>query len=96
MYVVAILPMKDADVDRTARPAHEAYMAELRAAGKIWVMGRFRDGLGGMAILEVASLAEARCLMEADPFITSGARTLVLYPWDPVLPVAAIGSPHDA
>jgi hypothetical protein len=90
MYVVAILPMRDTELDRIHRPAHEAYMAELRAARKIWAMGRFPDDLGGMAILQVGSLAEARELAEKDPFITSGARSLTLYPWTPVPPVAAI------
>lgn len=90
MFVVAILPMEDIEADRIQRPAHEAYMATLRAAGKIWAMGRFRDGLGGMAILDVASPAEARRLMEADPFMTSGARSLTLYSWDPSFPVAAL------
>jgi uncharacterized protein YciI len=92
MYVVAILPMLDLAADRRDRPAHEAYMKDLRDAGKIWAMGRFAGDLGGMAILEVASLEEARALMSADPFIVGGARTLTLYPWSPSAPVAAIES----
>ncbi len=98
MYVVAILPMQDAAADRRERPSHEAYMAELRERGKIWAMGRFAQDLGGMAILDVASLDEARTLMAADPFIQSGARSLTLYPWTPSGPVAAItdmGSPGE-
>lgn len=93
MYVVAILPMKDVERDRIERSAHAEFMAGLRSRGKVWAMGRFSDDLGGMAILEVASVEEGRSLMAADPFVTSGARSLEVYPWEPVLPIGPIESP---
>jgi len=91
MYVVAIEPMQDPERSRIERQAHVAFMARLREAGQVWAMGIFPDGSGGMAILRVGSLEEGRTLMEDDPYVTSGARSLVVYPWEPVPPVEAIG-----
>ena len=93
MYVVAILPMRDLERDRIERPAHAEFMAGLRSQGKVWAMGRFSADLGGMAILEVATLEEGRALMSADPFVTSGARSLDVYPWEPVLPIGPLEAP---
>ena len=90
MYAVAILAMKDPELNRQHRPAHLEYLAGLKAQGRVWVSGPFEQGLGGMVIYDVPSLEEARALAEADPLVRTGARALTLYAWEPMTPVRAI------
>jgi uncharacterized protein len=93
MYAVAILAMKDTELNRLHRPAHLEYLAGLKAEGKVWVSGPFTDGHGGMVIYEAPSLDAARALAEADPLVSTGARTLSLYAWEPGVPVRGIDAP---
>jgi uncharacterized protein YciI len=93
MFQVAILHMQDREQNAKHRPAHLAYVAELKAQGLVWAAGPFPDGEGGMVIYQAPSLEEARSLVERDPLITSGARRLELHPWDPERPVAALTAP---
>lgn len=90
MYAVAILAMKDPELNRLHRPAHLDYLAGLKAAGQVWVSGPFADGLGGMVVYRAPRLEDARALAEADPLVRTGARELRLYPWEPMAPVSAI------
>ena len=90
MFVVAMLAMKDAELNRVHRPAHLDYLAGLKAEGKVWASGPLGDGKGGLVVYEVADMAAARALAEADPLVTSGARELSLYAWDVGRPVRAL------
>jgi uncharacterized protein YciI len=90
MYAVAILAMRDADLNARHRPAHLEYVADLKRQGKVWASGPFSDGRGGMVVYRGADLDEIRALAEADPLVRVGARALTLYPWQPLAPIAAI------
>lgn len=90
MYAVALITMKDVDLNAQHRPAHLEYLARLKREGKVWVSGPFPDQSGGMVVYRADDLASARALAEADPLVSSGARTLTLYPWQPLAPVAAL------
>jgi len=90
MFAVAVIAMRDPDLNAKHRPAHLEYMAALKAKGQIWASGPFTDGHGGMVIYRTETLEEARALAEADPLVATGARTLSLHPWDPGRPVVAL------
>lgn len=92
MFVVALLVMKDADLNAQHRPAHLDYLAELKRDGKVWASGPFLDASGGLVVYDAPDLEAARALAEADPLVRTGARTLHLHPWNPTPPVAAIPS----
>jgi uncharacterized protein len=51
---------------------HGEYMANLNSQGLIKLAGPFTDSSGGMAVLCVASLAEASQILSNDPAIRSG------------------------
>ncbi len=62
---------------------HLANFGKLAEAGKLIVAGPFSDNteLRGMLIFKLASVDEARALMEADPLLKAGRLTLELHPW---------------
>ena len=90
MFAAATLLMKDPELSRQHRPAHLAYLAALKAEGKVWANGPFGDGAGGLVIYRAPSLEEARALAEADPLVRTGARSLSLHAWEIALPVGAL------
>lgn len=59
------------------RPAHRAYLAELKASGKLFASGPFTDGTGALIIYKAESAEEAQALLENDPFYKEG----VFGPW---------------
>ncbi|MCL6595749.1 MAG: YciI family protein [Firmicutes bacterium] len=95
MFVVAVLRMRDPDLNARHRPAHLEYLAELRREGKVWASGPFPDGQGGMVIYRTPDLETARALAEADPLVRTGARHLDLYRWQPFAPVPAIAEGEE-
>jgi hypothetical protein len=54
------------------RPAHRAYLAQLRDAGKLALSGAFADHRGGLNIFEAASAEEVDALLKADPYTGPG------------------------
>lgn len=68
------------------RPTHRAYLNSLRDGGQLVAAGPFTDDSGALIIYEAASDAEARKLIESDPFNQHGIFVrYVLRPWNPVL-----------
>lgn len=64
------------------RESHMAYMAKLKAEGRLRMAGRFTDGKGGLYILVTESLEAARRLSDADPYHASGLREYELREWE--------------
>jgi len=60
---------------------HVKNMGAWAAAGKLMFGGPFLDSSGGMAVLRVASMDEAKKLAEADPCVVSGLMTTEIHPW---------------
>lgn len=88
MKYLAMLTIIDADKHKASRPAHLKYVSELYTEGKVFAAGPFPDGKGGLVIYDCESEEEAERLANADPAITSGARTLELRAWQTLeLPV---------
>ena len=70
---------------------HLAYLDALRDSGKLVLVGPLVDDgpWRGASIYAVASLAEARALMEADPAVQAVRFTCEVYTWlvpDDILP----------
>ena len=64
------------------RDSHLAYLAKLKAEGKLRMAGRFTDGQGGLYILVADSLPIAVQLCEADPYHTNRLREYELEEWE--------------
>ena len=84
MLYVAMLPIIDQDLNAKERPAHLDYINKLFLEGKVVMAGPYTDKRGGMVIYKADSMEEAQALAEADPAVTSGARTLELREWSPL------------
>jgi uncharacterized protein len=75
------------EVDRAPlRAAHREYMADLVARGAIFASGPIAPGPdgeshGGATALLVTDEAEARRIMDNEPFVRGGARTYDLVAW---------------
>jgi uncharacterized protein YciI len=60
------------------RPAHRAYLAQLRDAGKLALSGPFGDHRGGMTIFEAESEDEVDQILKQDPYTAAG----IFASWD--------------
>jgi uncharacterized protein YciI len=54
------------------RPAHRAYLGELRDAGKLALSGPFPNHGGGMSIFQVETPEEVEAILKADPYTAAG------------------------
>lgn len=79
---------RNTGVDRAPlRDAHREYMAGLVAQGRIFASGPTAatvdgESNGGATALLVADAAEARRIMDEEPFVRAGARTYELIAWN--------------
>lgn len=80
-YIVLSTLAVDRGLLAPYRSEHMKYMADLKAAGKIRMAGRFTDGGGGFYILVCGTLEEAKGLADADPYHAHGLRGYVLREW---------------
>lgn len=62
-------------------PHHLAYLAELRAAGKIELSGGFTDLSGGAVIVRADSLEEAQAIAANDPISKMGTHKIAVHEW---------------
>jgi uncharacterized protein YciI len=62
---------------------HMANIQRLGAEGKLLVAGPFTDGgdLRGLYVFRVASMEEARALVETDPAVKAGRLRFEIHPW---------------
>lgn len=69
------------------RPAHRAYLAELLATRKLVTAGPWADDSGALHVFDVASEAELRELLAADPYsIADVCDEVSLREWQPIFP----------
>ncbi|KPV40524.1 YciI family protein [Alicyclobacillus ferrooxydans] len=81
MKYLATLTIIDQEKHQASRPAHLKYVSELYEQRKVFAAGPFPDGKGGLVIYDCDSDDEAKRLANADPAVTSGARTVELRAW---------------
>jgi uncharacterized protein len=60
---------------------HAAHLAELDRDGKLVLAGPIPERAGGLIVLRVASLAEAKAIAEEDPMIRGAYQTYELGTW---------------
>lgn len=60
---------------------HAAHLAELDNAGKLVLAGPIPERAGGLIVLRVASLAEAKAIADEDPMIRGAYQTYDLGTW---------------
>ncbi len=77
----------DADTRARVRPLHLEYIADLHTQGKVLLGGPIGDGSGAMVVYSVEDEAEARRLVENDPYAAEGVATEPrLREWTVVIP----------
>jgi len=86
LYVALSRPLVPMEELAAQLVAHLAFMIGLEERGVLFASGPFfgPDGEGtgaGMTIVRATSLAQARSILEADPFVTAGLRAFVLREW---------------
>jgi uncharacterized protein YciI len=60
---------------------HGAHLAQLDEAGKLVLAGPIPERPGGLIVLRVASLAEAKAIAEEDPMVRGAYQTYELGTW---------------
>lgn len=87
-YVLALLesgPRRDHPADEAAalQRGHLAYIRKLSDEGKLLLAGPLLDQgpLRGIFVLDVATVDEARALVDADPAVKAGRLKVELHPW---------------
>lgn len=63
---------------------HRGYLRQLKAEGKIFMAGRYKDGSGALIIYSVGSQEEAQALAAGDIFTKVGVYQSTVKDW-PVL-----------
>lgn len=80
-WVVELRPVPGRATTRDDVRAHVAFLRGLESTGRLTMAGPFADDTGGMLVVRAASEAEARALVDADPFVQRGARVATLRAW---------------
>jgi len=70
------------EFDPSVIDAHQAFLDELRQAGKLELAGPFMDQSGGAYLIRAANLEEAQALASRDPVHTSKSSIVTVYEWD--------------
>jgi uncharacterized protein len=60
---------------------HAAHLAELDGAGKLVLAGPILERAGGLIVLRVAGLAEAKAIAEEDPMVRGAYQTYEVGTW---------------
>ena len=76
-----VLAMRKPAFDPTALGPHDAYLARLRAQGRLDMAGPFADRSGGAYLLWADSLEAATAIAHADPLHATGSSELVVHEW---------------
>jgi uncharacterized protein YciI len=80
-YAVILLPIGLAALTSDVIARHAEHLQELDEAGKLLLAGPFIDHPTGMLVLQVASKAEVKLLMDEDPLIREGFKNYEIRTW---------------
>ncbi|MCX7514295.1 YciI family protein [Frateuria sp. STR12] len=81
MKLYLVMVMRRPQFDAAVVPAHQRFLDELRAEGRVERYGPFADRTGGAYLLQAADLAEARTIAHRDPTHVSGGWDVAVYEW---------------
>ena len=77
----------DPDLRARVRPRHLDYVAKLHESGQVVAAGPYDDGSGALIVYEAADEAEARSLVDGDPYASEGVMSApVLRGWNVLFP----------
>ena len=79
LYLVTV--MRRAQFDPAVVPAHQRFLDELRAEGRVERSGPFADKSGGAYLLRATDLAQAQAIAHRDPTHVSGGWDVTVYEW---------------
>ena len=64
---------------------HLDYLLALHEQGRLVMGGPFADGTGGLVVLSVSDIAEARLLIADDPAVVAGTLKTTIHGWNRVV-----------
>ena len=79
LIFLKIVPGKTLSPDALGR--HAAHLSELDRSGRLVLAGPIPERLGGLIVLRVASLADAKAVADEDPLVRGGYQTYELGTW---------------
>ena len=77
-----VMVMRNAEFDTALIPAHQEFLAGLRADDRIELSGAFSDRSGGAYLLRAESLDSALAIAHGDPLHTMGASSVHVHEWN--------------
>jgi uncharacterized protein YciI len=80
-YLIFLNAIPGTPLSSEAVGRHAAHLAQLDREGKLVLAGPIQERRGGLVILRVASLAEARAIAEEDPLVRGAYQTYELGTW---------------
>jgi hypothetical protein len=83
-FVVMLEAIPGVEPTQSQRQSHLDHLASLKARGILFASGRFKDGSGGLYILEAKNIEEAKSIVESDPYVKFGLRKFTVKEWDRV------------
>lgn len=83
-YFAVLLPLKDAEKSKKARPEHLEFLKKMREEKKVLMNGRFTDGSGGLVIYVGENVKQVESWVKEDPYIKIGARSYEIQEWEMV------------
>ncbi len=88
-FVIQLEMCSDLGAFRKVIPEHIAYLEDLHQRGVLIAAGPFRDGRGGMILIETVDEAAAENIAREDPFVRQGVERYTLRSWEVLTPVRA-------
>jgi uncharacterized protein len=85
MFVLELAFGVDSTQRLAARPAHQARLAELKAAGIVVLAGPLADESGSLILLDVPDLAAVDAVVADDPYYSvDGVEVVSVREWSPL------------
>ena len=81
-YVIMLDNIDRIETSQKIIKEHVQFLQKLETENKLELCGPFNDFPGGMLILKVETLAEAREIAHSDPFVKTGVRSMKLRTWE--------------
>lgn len=77
-----VITLRTPDFREEVRPRHYAFLADLRATGKLEGAGPFTDRSGGAYLVRAESLEEAQAIALQDPLHLENCSRVTVHEWD--------------